>query len=234
MFKVEVIETSAGPAKLKRTGRRTLAIHVLPDGSLELTAPYAVSVDNINAKVEKRSRWIASQRLNFMHMSINLPQRRFVEGATHRYLGKQYRLKINWGDETRIKLKGAFFEITTPKRDPANVEKILTKWFRDRSVDQFARRMEFWKPWCKKHLLPEPSIQIRHMSRRWGSTGSGGKILLNPLLIHAPSRCIDYVIAHEVCHLRHPAHNRSFYRLLSALLPDWEKLKKRLEESECY
>ena len=231
MSETEVIETPAGPAKLQRTGRRTLAIHVLPDGSLELTAPQDATAEAILAKVEKRSRWIATQRRNFREMNVQPAPCRYVSGATHRYLGRQYRLKISHGETASVRLKAAFFEVATPDQAEDTIKALLAKWFRERAKEQFARRMDTWKPWCKKHQLPEPVIQIRRMSKRWGSAGKVGRIALNPELIHAPTRCIDYVIVHEICHLRHPNHNRAFYRLLSALLPDWRKLKQQLEQS---
>jgi len=70
------------------------------------------------------------------------------------------------------------------------------------------------------------------MPKRWGSAGKSGKIALNPELIRAPSICIDYVIAHEVCHLKHRKHDRPFFALFSRLYPDWRMVKARLERLE--
>jgi predicted metal-dependent hydrolase len=234
MSEIERIKTPSGPAKLQRTGRRTLAIHVLPDGSLELTAPQVVTVEAILAKVEKRSRWIETQRRNFREMNVVPMLPRYVSGATHRYLGRQYRLKVSHGKLSSVRLKGAYFEVVCTDEDPQTVKNLMELWFRKRAKDQFSRRVEAWSPWCRKHHLQEPTMQIRRMSKRWGSAGVGGRIALNPILIHAPARCIDYVIAHEICHLRHPNHDRSFYRFLAALLPDWRSLKQRLEETEIF
>ena len=232
MSETEVIETPAGPAKLQRTGRRTLAIHVLPDGSLELTAPQDATATAILAKVEKRSRWIATQRRNFREMNVQPAPRRYVSGATHRYLGRQYRLKIIRGDTGSVRLEGAYFEVVTPDDDTEAVKQLLVKWFRARAAEQFARRMDAWKPWCTKHRLAQPHLQILRMPKRWGSAGKEGRIALNPELIHAPARCIDYVIVHEICHLRHPHHDRAFYRLLGTLMPDWQAMKQKLEQTE--
>lgn len=228
----EVIETVAGPAKLQHTGRRTLAIHVLPDGSLGLTAPMNATVEAIRQKVDKRARWIATQRRTFREMNATPAPRRYVSGATHWYLGRQYRLKISPGITASVRLKGAYFEVVSPDQNGEAIEDLLTGWFRERAKDQFARRVESWLPWCKKHHLSTPVLQIRRMPKRWGSAGAGGRIALNPELIHAPTCCIDYVIVHEICHLRHPNHDRSFYRLLTALLPNWQELKRRLEQTE--
>ncbi len=71
-------------------------------------------------------------------------------------------------------------------------------------------------------------IQIRKMSNRWGSCTAEGHILLNPDLIVAPLPCIEYVVAHELCHLREHNHGTDFYRLLTAMMPDWERRRERL------
>ncbi len=232
MSEVEVIETSVGSAKLQRTGRRTLAIHVLPDGSVELTAPLDATAEAILTKVEKRSRWIATQRRAFREMNVKPTARRYVSGATHRYLGRQYRLKISHGKIASVRLRGGFFEIVTPNESGQAVKELLTRWFRERAKDLFTRRMEAWKPWCKKHHLPEPQLRILTMRNRWGSAETNGRISINPELIHAPTRCIDYVIAHEICHLRYSNHGLTFTRQLAALMPDWRTVKERLEQAE--
>jgi predicted metal-dependent hydrolase len=70
------------------------------------------------------------------------------------------------------------------------------------------------------------------MHKRWGSAAPDGTIYLNPDLIQAPSACVDYVIAHEICHLKHPDHGRYFWSLLQQLVPNWQILKARLEKGE--
>lgn len=232
MSRIQTLETPAGPATLKRSTRRTLAISVLPDGSLELVAPEDSTEEAILAKIAKRTRWIATQRRAFREMNFAPPPRRFVSGATHRYLGRQYRLKVAAGEPASVLLKGGYFHVTTSMAEPGEVEAALKIWFRARAKEQFGKRLEGWKEWCRKRHLPEPRLQLRHMPKRWGSAGIDGKIALNPELIHAPAPCIDYVITHEICHLRHPAHDPAFFRLLASLLPCWKSLKKRLEQAE--
>lgn len=232
MSSTRMIETAAGPAVLKRSDRRTLAISVLPDGSLELIAPRDADDAAILSKVAKRSRWIASQRREFHEMNATRGPRRYVSGATHRYLGRQYRLKVCCGQPASVALRGGHFHIATPTGEPDEVRVHLDAWFRRQARDQFARRLEGWQAWCRRHQIPEPQLVLRRMPNRWGSAGRDGRIALNPELIHTPSVCVDYVIAHEICHLRHPLHSPQFFRLLSSLLPDWRARKARLERSE--
>lgn len=228
----QTIETVVGPAALKRTARRTLAISVHPDGTLELVAPMDASEESIGAKLEKRRKWILTQRRRFKEMNATRPTPRYVTGATHRYLGRQYRLKVAHGGEPGVLLKGGFFHVTTRAGDPSEVKALLEKWFRGKAGEQLAKRVDSWVPWCARHKLPRPTMRLLKMSKRWGSAGTDGRIALNPELIHMPSRCIDYVVIHEICHLRHPNHGPQFHRLLTSLMPDWRTVKERLERSE--
>jgi predicted metal-dependent hydrolase len=216
---------------LRRSSRRTLAISVLPDGSLELAAPMVATERDILQKVEKRRKWILAQRRNFAAMNAHRPQPRYVNGATHRYLGRQYRLKIIKGHETGALLKGAYFHVTTTTGTDEEVSKAMEQWFRLKAGEQFSKRIEAWLPWCAKHKLPQPRMRLLKMPKRWGSASQNGRIALNPELIHMPSPCIDYVITHEICHLRHPNHGPHFFRLLSSLMPDWKSVKERMEHS---
>ena len=226
------INTVLGPAQLRRSSRRTLAISVLPDGSLELVAPMDAEQRYILQKVEKRRKWIQTQRRKFAAMNAHRPQPRYVNGATHRHLGRQYRLKTTKGQETSVLLKGAYFHVTTTTGSDDEVRKAMEKWFRQKAAEQFTKRIESWSAWCAKHKLPNPRMRLLKMSKRWGSASSDGRIALNPELIHAPSQCIDYVVAHEICHLRHPSHGARFYRLLTSLMPNWKRLKERLESAD--
>jgi predicted metal-dependent hydrolase len=73
-------------------------------------------------------------------------------------------------------------------------------------------------------------FQMRYMSKRWGSCTKEGKIILNPELVAAPKECIDYVITHELCHLKARNHSQAFYKLLGMVMKDWEITKERLNQ----
>ncbi|HAD80758.1 MAG TPA: hypothetical protein DCF99_17295 [Flavobacteriaceae bacterium] len=75
----------------------------------------------------------------------------------------------------------------------------------------------------------EISLSHKFLKKRWGSCATNGNILLNTELIKASKICIEYVIIHELCHLIHPNHSKDFYELLTELLPNWQKIKHKLE-----
>jgi hypothetical protein len=222
--------TPAGSAVLRRSDRATLAISVLPDGTLDLVAPLDAGESDIAAKVGKRLRWIVRQRTAFADMNRGRMPLRYESGATHRYLGRQYRLKITRGQPTAVRLVGAYFHITTPNGSPAEAETALNAWLRGKAVEQFTARLAKWEPWCAARKLPMPRLRLLRMPKRWGSSHTDGRIYLNPDLVKAPAICVDYVIAHEVCHLKHPQHDRAFFKLLDQTVPNWRTIKARLEQ----
>lgn len=232
MYSGSTVATAVGPATLKRSKRRTLAISVLPSGELELVAPVTISLDAINEKVRKKRNWILRQRRAFSEMNADRSKPRYCSGATHRYLGRQYRIKVSRATKSSVKLVGAFFQIRSLDISEPAIKRLLDQWVREKARLQFEKRIQLWVPWCKRRNLPEPRVCLRNMPKRWGSAQRDGRIFLNPSLVAAPSGCIDYVIAHEVCHLKYPDHGREFFQLLDQNCPNWRKAKQRLEQSD--
>jgi hypothetical protein len=214
--------------------RSTLAIRVEPDQSVEVRAPQGANDSAVREKVRKRARWILDQQSYFASFVREQVPREYVSGETHRYLGRQYRLKviqIERGDPERVKLIGPYFRIYTRRKgDPEHVKAQLDAWYRSHAKAKFAERLDALGRVMRKYGVDKPPLQVRRMSKRWGSCTPQGRIILNLDLIRAPRLCIDYVIVHELCHLRHPNHGAAFYRLLGRVMPDWEEVKARLRE----
>ncbi|WP_315192697.1 M48 family metallopeptidase, partial [Capnocytophaga sputigena] len=102
-------------------------------------------------------------------------------------------------------------------------------WYIARATILFNKLFEEQFYLFKRFTLEKPILQIKKMEKRWGSCTPQQKIILNPELIKAPVVCINYVILHELCHLVHHNHSKSFYRLLENFMPDWQKYKQLLE-----
>jgi predicted metal-dependent hydrolase len=226
------ITTVIGRCYLKRTDRRTLAISVLPNGTVEVVAPLNANIPEIQQKIKKRSGWIIRQRRHFKTMHSERQERRYCTGATHRYLGRQYRLKLSVADKPVVKLHGSYLHIGCRSTSSRTVAILLKGWMRKKAREQFERCLAKWQTWCVERSLPRPELHLLDMPKRWGSTHSDGRMFLNPELVRAPAPCIDYVILHEACHIKHPRHDRGFYTELGRLCPGWRKLKQRLETSE--
>ena len=215
---------------LAYSGRKTLAIHVNPNKSVSVIAPYDSGDDEIHKRVQKRAPWIVKQQ-NYFEEFHPLPEPlRFVSGETHLFLGRQYRLKLlKSSDRPEVKLVGPFIRVfLADKTDSAHVERLLDGWYRERAEQNFTKRLGNCLANAKSLNLDNPGFSIRKMKRRWGSCTKTGRILLNLHLIKTPGYAIEYVIMHELCHLKVHNHSPKFYRLLSRCMPDWEHRKRKL------
>ncbi|MBL0128323.1 MAG: M48 family metallopeptidase [Flavobacteriales bacterium] len=218
---------------LVRTDRRTLGFIIHPDTRVELRAPHSADVKKVDELVMRKAAWIRRQQDFFRAFLPLTPPREYVSGETHRYLGKQYRLKVSAtkGKEEVKLLGGRLHVLTHHPKDALHVSGLLAGWYRSKATARFEKAADHALEVLKKHKLTRPSVIVRRMSMRWGSCTPKGRIMLNPELIKAPGRCIDYVVIHELCHLIHPDHSNSYYRLLDRVMPDWKRWKERLEHS---
>ena len=215
---------------LRRTKRKTLALTVRPDTSVLVTAPMGAHQEAILAKVRKRGVWIREQRRYFERYLPLVPPRQYVSGETHRYLGRQYRLKVVEAAKASVKLKGRYIWVEIPDRaDTERVRRMVEGWYLEHAQATFARSLAASLPRLHGRVAGLPRLCIRRMPKRWGSWTKRGAIYLNPELVQAPASCIDYVVTHELCHLVHGNHGQEFYALLRTTMPDWESRKTRLE-----
>lgn len=210
--------------------RKTMEIAVYPDSRVVVKAPRDVTADDIRGRVQRRARWITKQISYFQQFNPRTPPRQFVSGETHLYLGRQYRLKVSNGEDTGVKLaRGNIFVTGRSKLTPVKVQKLLEEWYLGRARIKYVESLERCYSEFRRMGYTQPAIRIRRMKTRWGSLSSRGVLTLNRDLIRAPRNCIDYVVTHELCHLKHPDHSRAFYRLMDQVMPDWERRKHRLE-----
>jgi predicted metal-dependent hydrolase len=214
---------------LEYSPRKTLAIEVHPDRSIIVKAPTDAAIESIESKVIRRATWIARQQRQFDRYAPPLPAPECVSGEGYRYLGRQYRLKLIESSSDKIQLWQGRLEVNTPTPfDREQVERSISNWFRDRAIIIFGERYHHSTKLVVPYAIKGDGFELRTMSKRWGSCTPTGRIFLNPLLISAPKDCIDYVIIHELCHLRFPNHSPSFYKLLGSILPDWSDRKQKL------
>ncbi|MCP5547762.1 MAG: M48 family metallopeptidase [Akkermansiaceae bacterium] len=218
---------------LSRRARKTLAITVHPDLRVEVVAPMDADETAILNRVRARARWILRQRRQFLSWMPKPIPRRYRSGETHRYLGRQYRLRIVKSETTGVSLRTGFIEIHQQEtQDVATARKLLDQWFRQQAERRFRRELDKASKRLAVYHLPAPTLRLLRMPKRWGSCTAKGEILLNPELIKTPGACVEYVILHELCHLKHPNHSAAFFRMLDAVLPDWRERKQRLEQAE--
>jgi predicted metal-dependent hydrolase len=208
-----------------------IAIHVESDGRVQVDAPSTAPLAEVLSAVKKRSRWISQHVSAAKARLANVLPREYVSGESLHYLGRRYRLKVIVDPATALKahMRGAFITVAVPKHDATMIKSVLDAWYRHRAREVFAQRLPvIAEPLQWVHELPP--VRLQCMKRQWGSCSPSGRITLNPWLVRAPREAIDYVLLHEMCHLKHHNHSRAFYSTLDRHMPDWREIKEKLDE----
>ncbi len=221
------------PYLLVRRPKKTLSITVHPDRSVIVRAPADADIEIIQTRVLRRARWIIRQQEDLAHFVPRAPSRQYIGGETHRYLGRQYLLKVVTNGAALVRLARPRLEVHVPGQpSAAATRRLLLQWYRKRADAVFAERWPRCQANVERYGVSATPFQLLNMKRRWGSCTPTRRVLLNPELVKAPSECIDYVMLHELCHLRYPAHDWRFYRFLSQVCPNWPRLQSRLNAVE--
>ena len=210
--------------------RKSIAIEVHPDTSVQIKAPFDCSIDDIRKIVSKRSRWIITQQKFFEQFLPETPKREYVMGETHKYLGRNYMFKIINSQENKVKIQGSYLVVFTTKSTSEEVKHLMTELYYKRASKIFEKVYEDAFKKFVQYKIQKPELQIKRMKKRWGSYTSSNKIVINPELIKASSPCIEYVFIHELCHLIERNHSKKFYNLLEQIAPDWKHWKLKLEK----
>lgn len=206
--------------ELQRKKVKNINLRIKADGSIFVSAHRLVSQSAIDAFLRDKSDFI----LQALERREKNPAASYEDGGTVPLLGKYHILRIVSSGRDRAELREE--SITLFLKDKNDASKTLDSLYK--------RQAELLVPvlcegLCRKMGRPLPQIRYRRMKSRWGScTPLKGAICINSRLVTAPVDCVEFVIAHELCHFLQPNHSADFYAELSKLMPDWKERKKRL------
>lgn len=220
--------------RIERAQRKSpqVRVHVEPDGQVVVQALGDASTSDAVAVVRRRARWIHEHLQAISERQSSHLPREWVSGESHRYLGRRYMLKVivNPATPESVKLAGGQIQVRVAQPGADRVRELVHRWYDARAAAWLKARVAELSerlPWIRQ----PPPVLLRRMKSRWGSCSPAGRVTLNPMLIRAPREAVDYVITHELCHLRHHNHSRQFYVLLGRYVPGWQAIKQRLDSS---
>ena len=218
---------------IMRRPRKTLAISVEPDCRVVIAAPLDAPLSAIKEKLRKRAAYVRRQQEFFAQYLPRTPERKFVSGATHLYLGRQYRLKVKAATQEHVqRTRGFIFVHSCNPKQPGNTRKLLQAWYGEQARDKFQERLRAClNRFPDQDRFSPKQLMIRDLRQSWGCMSPNFRLTLNRRLIEAPVDTIDYVITHELCHIQFPHHGPAFFNLLDQIMPDWQKRKSRLEST---
>ncbi|MBP0456465.1 M48 family metallopeptidase [Streptomyces montanisoli] len=224
--------------RVRVSGRRKrFALTVEPDAEVVLHVPAGRPFMDAERFVREHRTWLASKialRVETMPLS---PAKRLVEGEVFRYLGRTYRLAIdrNAPAGSAVRLVAGRLVITTEQaQNPAVGRAALIDWY-CRAGQAWARgRLQ---PWAARLWVAEPAVGVSDLGGRWGTYNRGrkgdsasGLMSLGWPLFQLPMHLVDYVIAHELAHVRINGHGADYWRILRSALPECDERRGELNE----
>jgi hypothetical protein len=193
--------------------------------------PYLTSQKTINRIVTEKYEWILKHRDNYKERVKIRPARLYANGEFHQFRGNEYLLKVEKSAKSHVRFYFGTIEIGLTKTDDAKaIKSLLYQGYKNEAQIVFP---EIFNAVLKKHenqMFKPSALVIRTMKRRWGSCSSKGVITLSTELIKLSDSIIEYVIIHELCHLKHHNHGVHFYKLLSELYPGYKSVRKEMRK----
>ena len=198
-----------------------------PDGEVRISAPLNLSDEAIKIFIRTKVAWIKKQQEKFANQA-RLGEREFVSGESLFVFGKQYYLQVQHGLKNSLELNAKNAVLTVRKESTAEQrEAFVNEWLREKLKSQIENKLPKWEQITG---LVCNGWQTKIMQTKWGSCNPEGKIWFNLLLSHTPERCLDYIILHELLHLRVRHHNKDFMALMDKYMPYWEEVRKELND----
>lgn len=219
--------------RVRRSGRRTRTIQISVDrDGVQIAAPLDTGDDELRDLVVRRAPWILKKLGGLADAPAPL---RFVSGEALPYLGRTVRLSCepDDGSAPAVRLEGERLRIFVPAGLPeevrfAAVRDALVAWYRARAAECLPAAVDDW--WTRLGHGAPPPVLVRDQRKRWGSCGSDGVIRLNWRLVMLDRELIDYVVVHELSHLRVRNHSPAFWKVVAQSIPDVAQRHRRLKE----
>ncbi len=222
----------------RKSYQRNLSLSLKPNGELIVTVARSIPLKMITKFVADSWPWVLEQTERMKNLRARFPQKHFEPGEYFQVMGLEYSLKIELikTRKPNVRLEHGNIILDLPEKLAATSEvlkgstkSILQNYYEELGKKILAERLLIYSQ--KLQLYPR-SVVYRNQKTRWGSCSSNGTISMNWRLIAAPMEVIDYVVIHELCHLRHHNHSPSFWKLVEQHSPRWKKIRKWLYENQ--
>lgn len=219
--------------ELIRKKKKNLSITVTSNGKIVVSAPEKAKFEDIEKKINGKISWIY-KKLQLVNSASDISKaKEYVSGESFMYLGKNYRLKIEKNDNTENELKlykGLFnLKIDLSLKNTENkIKTIISDWYIEKAKEKINERVEIYS---KKIRVSPNKISVKNLTKSWGICSSNGNISFNWKIIMTPLSVLDYVIVHELCHLKHHNHSKEFWNLVSLYVPDYKNKKEWLKQN---
>ncbi|GAB1258263.1 SprT family zinc-dependent metalloprotease [Aurantivibrio plasticivorans] len=208
---------------LKKSDRKTTSIYIERDGSVSVLAPKPFDMPRIENLLEKKRSWIYRNLAEWEDLNRTRVHREYVNGESFLYLGRRYRLQLVEKQGVPLKLNAGQFLLRIDAIK--NARKHFRDFYKEKLTKKVAERAANYSSRMGKKVT---SIKVMELQNRWGSCTANGELNFHWKCAMLPLSALDYVIAHEVAHIKYPNHTPAFWRAVEKILPGYEAQKKWL------
>ncbi len=217
---------------LRRSRRRSIGFVVNEQG-LCVTAPRWVTLSQIEEAIREKQRWILSKVTEMRARRRDLPRISWSDGAPLHYLGGQITLRVVRGlgqTGCAVRFDAACNELAIALPPEATIQQLKDRaqgWLQSEARRIFSARLDVY---AARLGIRHRTFRLSSATTRWGSCSADGKILINWRLVHFPMSSIDYVVAHELAHLKEMNHGPRFWQTVAELFPEFESVRAQLQD----
>ena len=210
-------------AEVIRTRRSKTADIRVEDGAVSVVVPLNTPAEKIDQLLVTKRRWI-KEKIALQQEATPVRAKRYVSGEAFSYLGRNYRLKVEAGNFAPVKLVNGRLVVTVPggAQQPHVIRNALVRWYKRQAEQKLQEKVTRYAPMVGAHPA---GVGVRSFKSRWGSCTAKGAVEFNWQIMMAPTRMVDYVVVHELCHLIRHDHSQAFWREVERVMPDYQQCR---------
>ena len=226
IVQAEYIQGKGFIAEVIRTIRIKTATIKVEEGIVSVVVPKSLDDERIRKLLLDRQDWI-KDKIRHDRSVLPVSPKQYVSGEAFSYLGRNYRLKINQGRYTPVKLLQGRLVTTMPEdSNHYMIRNTLVRWYKRQAETKLKQKVKRYSAIVGAEPL---SVNIKLFENRWGSCSAKGRIDFNWKIIMAPNRIVDYIVVHELCHLIQHDHSPKFWKEVERVMPDYLECKEWLK-----
>ncbi|MBT4989829.1 MAG: M48 family metallopeptidase [Rickettsiales bacterium] len=213
------------PYKVIRSKRKTIALQVNSEAALIVRVPMRFSLNYVEQIIQQKHSWITKKQDDITNKINKFTAKTFEDSEKFLYLGKSYNLTFTKDQKTDLIFDNEF-SIATNEKIFTRI--ILVKWYKKTALDHISKRIIYF---AAAMGLAYKSVRLSDAKTLWGTCSQDNRLSFSWRLIMAPSDVIDYVVVHELSHIKHKNHSKQFWETVKNTLPLYQIHKKWLKEN---
>lgn len=206
--------------ELKKSARKTTSIYIERDGTISVLAPAPYDMSVIEQILESKRSWIYRNLAEWEDLNRTRVEREFVNGEGFPYLGSTYRLQIVDKADHDLSLKNGMFILKRSSLSNARLK--FVEFYKEKAKARIPKQVE---KYTKLMGLQPSGFRVQELKNRWASCSTDGMLNFHWRCMMAPLSALEYIVVHELAHLKHPNHTAEFWNTVEKVLPDYQKAK---------